>query len=280
MLLVDDVCLTGATMAAARERLADRHPGLAVHRLAVFCRPEAEAAVDLAFAAAPADPVFEWSLFRSPVLERACFDLDGILCGDCPAEDDDDGPALPPLPRDRDAAGRCRAAGAHHRHRPARALPARDRGLARAARHRLRPARSCSTSPPTPSGGAPGRRAASRRRPIAADPGAALFVESESWQAREIARARRRQGGLRLPGPGDARRRGAAVQRSLPRRLRRRVAGLGRRWRGWRGGLHQLASPAHARPRDASGCTDQNPVTKLRPIWKKTRLLVASPGSS
>jgi len=90
VLLVDDVCLTGTTMAAARDRLAERHPGVTVHRLAVYCRGGSEAAVDLSFERAPADPVFEWSLFRAPVVGRAMFDLDGILCGDCPAEDDDD----------------------------------------------------------------------------------------------------------------------------------------------------------------------------------------------
>jgi hypothetical protein len=227
LLLVDDVALTGATMAAARARLADRHPGLAVHRLAVFCRPEAEAAVDLAFAAAPADPVFEWSLFRSRLLERTCFDLDGILCGDCPAEDDDDGEryrrflatATPQVvPR-----GRLRTIVTA---RLERYRPETEAWLARygigyerlvmldlasdAERRRTRPQ---------------GRFKAQVYRD---DPGAALFVESESWQAREIARAAGGKPVFDYQGRTmlDAE---TLAERGLGRRIRRRAEGLGRR---------------------------------------------------
>jgi hypothetical protein len=226
VLLVDDVALTGATMAAARSAIADRHPGLAVHRLAVFCRPEAEAAVDLAFAAAPPDPLFEWSLFRSAVLGRTCFDLDGILCGDCPAEDDDDGAryrrfletATPQVvPR-----GRLRTivTARLEKYRPeteawlARAGIGYERlvmlGLdSEAERRRTRP------------------QGRFKAEVYAADEGAALFVESESWQAREIAHAAGKpvfdyQAGLMLD-------RETLAEPGLGRRLRRRAAGLGRR---------------------------------------------------
>ena len=227
VLLVDDVALTGATMAAARARIADRHPGLAVHRLAVFCRPEAEAAVDLAFAAAPADPVFEWSLFRSAVLERACFDLDGILCGDCPAADDDDGEryrrflatATPQIvPRRR---LRTIVTARLERYRPETEAWLARNGIeydrlemldlaSDAERRRTRP------------------QARFKAAVFAADAGAALFVESESWQAREIARA----AGGKPVFDYQARvmlDRDALLERSLQRRLRRRVASLGRR---------------------------------------------------
>ena len=63
---------------------------------------------------------------------------------------------------------------------------------------------------------------------FAADAGAALFVESESWQAREIARA----AGGKAVFDYQARvmlDRDALLERSLQRRLRRRVASLGRR---------------------------------------------------
>jgi hypothetical protein len=227
VLLVDDACLTGATMRAARERLAARHPGLEVRRLAVFCRPEAEAAVDLALAAAPADPVFEWSLFRSPLMARTCFDLDGILCGDCPAEDDDDGPryrrflaAATPQVVPRHPV-RTIVTARLERYRPETEAWLAKNGIAYdrlvmlelesdAERRRTRPQ---------------GRFKAAA---YVADEGAALFVESESWQAREIARAAGGKAVFDYQGRALLTR-DALAERSLPRRLRARVLGLGRR---------------------------------------------------
>jgi hypothetical protein len=230
VLLVDDVARTGTTMRMARDRLAARHPGLDVHRLAVFCRPEAEAAVDLAFAGAAPAALFEWSLFRSPVVERALFDLDGILCGDCPAADDDDGPryrrflqtAAPQIVPRGTLGGIVTARLEQYR-------PETEDWLARhgiaygrlvmldkisdAERRRTRPQ---------------GRFKAAA---FAADAQAALFVESESWQAREIARG---AGGKAVfDYQGRAMLSAAALaERSLQHRLRRRVAGLGRRAAG------------------------------------------------
>jgi hypothetical protein len=234
VLLVDDACLTGATMRAARERLAARHPGLAVRRLAVFCRPEAEAAVDLALAVAPADPVFEWSLFRSPLMARTCFDLDGILCGDCPAEDDDDGPryrrflaAATPQVVPRHPVGTIVTARLE-RYRPETEAWLAKNGIVHdrlvmldlatdAERRRTRPQ---------------GRFKAAA---YVADKGAALFVESESWQAREIARAAGGKAVFDYQGRALLTR-DALAERSLPRRLRARVLGRGPRSAGARSG--------------------------------------------
>ena len=229
LLLVEDVCLTGASMAAARERLAGRHPGVVVHRLAAFCQPGAEAAVDLAFAAAPADPVFEWSLFRSPVVERAMFDLDGILCGDCPAEDDDDGPryrrfletATPQaVPRGQVHAivtARLEA------YRPETEAWLARQGIAYGRLIMLELASDAERRRTRPQG-------RFKAAAYAADPGARLFVESESWQAREIARGAPGKAVFDYQGRVmlDAE---ALQSRSLPRRLRLRVAGLRRRLR-------------------------------------------------
>lgn len=230
VLLVADVCLTGATMAAARDRLAERHPGLAIHRLAAFCRPEAAGggAVDIALAEAGPGAAFEWSLLRSPLVGRMCFDLDGILCADCPPEDDDDGPryrrflqtAAPQLR----PAGRLRAivTARLEKYRPeteawlARHGIACDRlvmleGITDAERRRTRPQ-------------APFKAAA-----YAADEGALLFLESESWQAQGIARAAGGkpvfdyEAGRLLPGLRPA------PPAALTGRLRRRAARLTRR---------------------------------------------------
>lgn len=228
VLLVDDVCLTGATMAAARERLVGCYPGVLVHRLAVYCRSGSEAAVDLSFARAPADPVFEWSLFRSPVVERSMFDLDGILCGDCPAEDDDDGEryrrfletatpqAVPRGPVHSIVTARLEA------WRPETEAWLADHDIAYGRLVMLDLASDSERRRTRPQG-------RFKAAAYAADPGAVLFVESETWQAREIARGAPGkavfdyQARVMLDG-------GTLEARSLPRRLRRRVAGLGRRF--------------------------------------------------
>lgn len=227
LLLVDDACLTGATMTAARDRLAERCPGRAIHRLAVFCRPGAASAVDIALAEAPAAAAFEWSLLRSPLVGRTCFDLDGILCGDCPPEDDDDGPryrrflqtATPQtVPR-----GRLRAIVT------ARLEKYRPETEAWLARHGIVCERLVMLDGITDAE----RRRSAPQGPFkaaayAADPGALLFVESESWQAHAIARAAGgkpvfdHQAGVMLAGVPPA-------SRALVPRLRRRAAHLVRR---------------------------------------------------
>jgi hypothetical protein len=225
VLLVDDTCLTGRTMAAARARLAAARPGLAVTSLAAYVRPEAAGAVELALETVPGPVVCEWSLFRAWT-GKACFDLDGILCGDCPAEDDDDGPryrrfleTAPPLVVPR---GRLRriVTARLERYRPETEAWLERHGIAwdaldmldlpsEAERRRLRP------------------QARFKAAAFLADAEAALFVESESWQAREIAAL----AGGRPVFDYQARRAldaGLVAGHGLQRRVRRRLLGLGR----------------------------------------------------
>ncbi len=227
VLLVDDVCLTGATMTAARDRLAEHRPDLVVHRLAVFCRSGSETAVDLSLAPAPADPVFEWSLFRTPVVARAMFDLDGIFCGDCPAEDDDDGARYRRFLET--AAPQAVPRGPVHSIVTARLEKYRPETEAWLARHGIAYGRLVMLDLASD---AERRRTRPQGRfkaaAYAADTGAALFVESETWQAREIARLA--PGKAVFDYQGRQMLDGAALQaRSLSRRLRRRLGGLGGR---------------------------------------------------
>jgi hypothetical protein len=188
VLLVDDAVATGATMRAARAALAARFPGLAVTRVAAFVRAGAEDAVDIGFAAAPEGALFEWSLFRAPVLAKTCLDMDGILCGDCPAAADDDGAAYraflldtPPQVVPRGRLRRIVTARLEKYRAETEDWLARHGVLydelamldlpSEAERRRLRP------------------QARFKAEVYRADPATVLFVESESWQARAIARA-------------------------------------------------------------------------------------------
>lgn len=235
LLVVDDTCLTGATMAAACARLADRHPGVAIHRLAAYCRPEAAAAVDLALAGAAPGAAFEWSLLRSPLVGRTCFDLDGILCGDCPPGDDDDGPryrrflatATPQLvPR-----GRLRAivTARLEKYRPETEAWLDRHGIACERLVMLDGVTDAERRRSAPQG--PFKAAA-----FAADAGALLFVESESWQARTIARLGGGkpvfdlEAGRLLPGtrPAAGQQPAARLRRAAAGRLRRLADRLAR----------------------------------------------------
>ena len=187
-LIVDDICRTGATMTAARKRVAARFPDLRLTTLAVYCQRGAEAHVDIALETAESELLLEWSLFRSPVMARACLDMDGILCGDATVEQDDDGPRyldfLAMTARHAVPRGRIHriVTSRLEKYRAETEAWLAGQGIeydaltmldlpSEAERRRLRPQ---------------GRFKAEIYR---SDPDAILFVESETWQAREIARA-------------------------------------------------------------------------------------------
>jgi uncharacterized HAD superfamily protein/adenine/guanine phosphoribosyltransferase-like PRPP-binding protein len=188
VLLVDDICRTGATMAAARARLAKRVPQTTITTLAVYCQRGAGDRVDIAFETADTELLLEWSLFRSPVMARACLDMDGILCGDATVEQDDDGPNYLGF-----LAGTKRHAvprGRVHRIVTSRLEKYRPETEAWLARQGIEYGELVMLDLPTE---AERRRTRPQGRFKAdvyrADPEAVLFVESETWQAREIARA-------------------------------------------------------------------------------------------
>ncbi len=228
VLLVADVCLSGATLAAARDRLTERHPGTTLLTLAVFCRPDVAGTVDIALAEAGPGAAFEWSLLRSPLVGRMCFDLDGILCADCPPEDDDDGPRYRRFLET--AAPQLRPAGRLRAIVTARLEKYRPETEAWLARHGIACERLVMLDGITDAE----RRLTRPQAPFkaaayAADPQALLFVESESWQAQGIARvaggkpvfdyeAGRLLAGMPPAAPPD-----------LAGRLRRRAACLTRR---------------------------------------------------
>ncbi|MDW3219291.1 MAG: hypothetical protein R8F63_11830 [Acidimicrobiales bacterium] len=92
ILVFDDSVFSGSAMAKARTRidaspLADR-----VIYGAVFVIPSAAHLVDVACELVPPPRVFSWNLMSHSVLERACVDMDGVLCVDPTPEENDDGP--------------------------------------------------------------------------------------------------------------------------------------------------------------------------------------------
>ncbi|WP_314408425.1 phosphoribosyltransferase family protein [Pseudomonas kuykendallii] len=91
ILLVDDSISTGKSMQAALEQVRAAYSGDVVS-LAVFAQSDNTAQVDVHFEAVPQPRLFEWNIMHHPLLMSACLDIDGVLCEDPTAEQNDDGP--------------------------------------------------------------------------------------------------------------------------------------------------------------------------------------------
>lgn len=95
-LVLDDSVQSGASMRAVRARFGEGHgfAGCQVLFGCVYATTKSVAEVDLHFEVCDGPRVFEWNLFHHPYfLQRACLDIDGVLCRDPRAEENDDGPA-------------------------------------------------------------------------------------------------------------------------------------------------------------------------------------------
>jgi uncharacterized HAD superfamily protein/adenine/guanine phosphoribosyltransferase-like PRPP-binding protein len=195
-LIVDDSCRTGASMREARAKLASiRHK---ISFAVVYGTHQQTSDVDIVFARVPEPRVFEWNVLHHPIVSRACFDIDGVLCVDPTERQNDDGGAYLDF-----------VLNASPLHRPRRQIAKlvtsrlekyREPTEAWLARHGIRYAELCMLDLPD---------AATRRRlgvhasfkaQVYRTSDCALFVESELHQAREIARLSGRPV-LSLSGP-------------------------------------------------------------------------------
>ena len=90
ILLVDDSISSGeslkSTLARIPHALRERITTLAVYS----SRPE-RSDVDMFFEFIPEPRVFEWNVFHRSLLGRACVDIDGVLCRDPTSLENDDG---------------------------------------------------------------------------------------------------------------------------------------------------------------------------------------------
>ena len=91
ILLVDDSIASGAAMQEAIGKVMEVYPG-AILTLAAFATPGNSHRVDLHFETLEQPRVFEWNIMHHHFIESACLDIDGVLCEDPTAEQNDDGP--------------------------------------------------------------------------------------------------------------------------------------------------------------------------------------------
>jgi uncharacterized HAD superfamily protein/adenine/guanine phosphoribosyltransferase-like PRPP-binding protein len=91
ILLVDDSIATGSSMQKALARIRDCGYGGRISTCAAIVQPSQKTSVDVSFITMPQPRMFEWNAFHHACVENACFDLDGVLCVDPTAHDNDDG---------------------------------------------------------------------------------------------------------------------------------------------------------------------------------------------
>jgi len=89
-LIVDDSIHTGTSLQEARALLAPLAGQMKFTFCAIYAADATTVGDELTLVHLPQPRVFEWNVMHHPILNRACVDIDGVLCLDpTPAENDD-----------------------------------------------------------------------------------------------------------------------------------------------------------------------------------------------
>lgn len=91
ILVVDDSIASGAAMVEVKESLRHLETEFDIKYCAVYVIPGKEKMVDYFFEVVPLPRYFQWNILNHTTLEKACFDIDGVLCADPLPEQNDDG---------------------------------------------------------------------------------------------------------------------------------------------------------------------------------------------
>lgn len=92
VLVVDDSIASGSALKKSKARLTDLENKFDISYCCIYLVPGKEKMVDYYFEAVPFPRYFQWNVFNHTTLEKACFDIDGVLCIDPTEEQNDDGP--------------------------------------------------------------------------------------------------------------------------------------------------------------------------------------------
>jgi len=91
ILVVDDSIASGDAMAKCRESLKALAADFSISYCAIYVIPGKEKLVDYYFEVVPLPRYFQWNILNHTALEKACFDIDGVLCIDPTEDQNDDG---------------------------------------------------------------------------------------------------------------------------------------------------------------------------------------------
>lgn len=92
ILVVDDSIASGSAMVEVKESLKHLESKFDIKYCAVYIISGKEKMVDYFFENVPLPRYFQWNILNHTTLEKACFDIDGVLCADPLPEQNDDGP--------------------------------------------------------------------------------------------------------------------------------------------------------------------------------------------
>lgn len=92
VLIVDDSVNSGSAITKCRESVKHMEADFSMSYCAIYVIPEMEKSVDYFFETVPLPRYFQWNIFNHTTLEKACFDIDGVLCVDPTEDQNDDGP--------------------------------------------------------------------------------------------------------------------------------------------------------------------------------------------
>jgi len=91
ILVVDDSVASGSAIKQCKETLKHHSEKFNIKYCAVYVVPGKQKLVDYYFELVPLPRYFQWNIFNHTTLEKACFDIDGVLCLDPTSEQNDDG---------------------------------------------------------------------------------------------------------------------------------------------------------------------------------------------
>ena len=91
ILVVDDSIASGSAILKSKEKLKEVEVNFDIKYCAIYVIPGKEDLVDYFFEIVPLPRYFQWNIFNHTSLEKACFDIDGVLCIDPTEEQNDDG---------------------------------------------------------------------------------------------------------------------------------------------------------------------------------------------
>ncbi|MET0244929.1 MAG: phosphoribosyltransferase family protein [Flavitalea sp.] len=90
ILIVDDSILSGSALNKVKDKLkVVEDKNYKLKYCCIYAFPSKEMLIDIHFGLVDLPRVFEWNLWHHPVLNKACVDIDGVLCID-PTDDEND----------------------------------------------------------------------------------------------------------------------------------------------------------------------------------------------
>ena len=79
ILIVDDSIASGSALLESKKSLAHLTSKFDFRYCVIYATPEKEKNVDFAFETLKTPRYFQWNIFSHSTLEKACFDIDGVL---------------------------------------------------------------------------------------------------------------------------------------------------------------------------------------------------------